>query len=56
MADKYERRLNEEKPLEIIICAGKDQEDIELLELDKNGIHVAEYFTSLLPKDLIEYN
>ena len=53
--DKYERRLNEEKPLGIIICAGKDQEDIELLELDKNGIHVAEYLTSLPPKDLIEY-
>ncbi|WP_341794833.1 YhcG family protein [Rickettsia endosymbiont of Rhinocyllus conicus] len=53
--DKYERRSNEEKPLGIIICAGKDQEDIELLELDKNGIHVAEYLTSLPPKDLIEY-
>lgn len=53
--DKHERRLNEEKPLGIIICAGKDQEDIELLELDKNGIHVAEYLTSLPPKDLIEY-
>lgn len=35
--DKYEKKTNEGKPLGIIICAGKDQEDIELLELDKNG-------------------
>lgn len=53
--DKYERKENEEKPLGIIICAGKDQEDIELLELDKNGIHVAEYLTELPKKDLIEH-
>lgn len=53
--DKYERKANEEKPLGIIICAGKDQEDIELLELDKNGMHVAEYLTALPPKDLIEH-
>ena len=52
--DKYERKDNEEKPLGIIICAGKDQEDIELLELDKNGIHVAGYLTELPQKDLIE--
>ncbi len=52
--DKHERRQNEEKPLGIIICAGKDQEDIELLELDKNGIHVAQYITELPRKDLFE--
>lgn len=53
--DKYERKQNEEKPLGIIICAGKDQEDIELLELDKSGMHVAEYVTELPSKDLIEH-
>jgi predicted nuclease of restriction endonuclease-like (RecB) superfamily len=52
--DKHERRNTEEKPLGIIICAGKDQEDIELLELDKNGIHVAEYITELPQKDIFE--
>lgn len=52
--DKYERRNLEEKPLGIIICAGKDQEDIELLELDKNGIHVAQYITELPQKDILE--
>jgi len=52
--NKYERRASEEKPLGIIICAGKDQEDIELLELDKNTIHVAEYLSELPQKDLLE--
>ena len=52
--DKYERKPSEDKPLGIIICAGKDQEDIELLELDKNGIHVAEYLTELPEKSILE--
>lgn len=52
--DKYERRPGEEQPLGIIICAGKDQEDIELMELGKNGIHVAQYLTELPPKEIFE--
>lgn len=52
--DKHERRSTEEKPLGIIICSSKDQEDIELLELDKNGIHVAQYITALPQKDVFE--
>lgn len=52
--DKHERKANEAKPLGIIICAGKDQEDIELLELDKSGIHVAQYLTELPPKEILE--
>jgi hypothetical protein len=30
------------------------QEHIELLELDKSGIHVAEYLTALPPKELFQ--
>jgi predicted nuclease of restriction endonuclease-like (RecB) superfamily len=52
--DKYEKRSGEEKPLGIIICADKDQEDVELLELDKNGIHVAQYLTQLPPRQILE--
>ena len=52
--DKHERRHGEEKPLGIIICAGKDQEDIELLELDKTGIHVAQYITELPQREVFE--
>ena len=52
--DKHERRRGEEKPLGIIICADKDQEDIELLELGKNGIHVSQYLAELPPKKVFE--
>jgi predicted nuclease of restriction endonuclease-like (RecB) superfamily len=52
--DKHERQKNEEAPLGIILCAGKKQELIELLELHKTGIHVAEYLTELPPRELLE--
>ena len=38
------------RPLGIILCTGKTHEQIELLELDKSGIHVAEYITTLPSK------
>lgn len=47
--DKHEREPGEAPPLGIILCAGKKREQIELLELDKSGIHVAEYLTALPP-------
>lgn len=52
--DKYERRPGEESPLGLILCAGKRNEQIELLELDRAGIHVAEYLTALPPKKLLQ--
>lgn len=52
--DKNERKEGEEKPLGIILCADKDQEDIEYLELDQVGIHVTQYLTELPPKKLLE--
>jgi predicted nuclease of restriction endonuclease-like (RecB) superfamily len=51
---KYEQETDEQPPLGIILCAGKKQEQIELLELDKSGIHVAEYLTVLPPKELLQ--
>ena len=51
--DRYERKQGEESPLGIILCAGKKDERIELLELDRSGIHVAEYLTTLPPKELL---
>jgi hypothetical protein len=48
-----EREPEENLPLGIILCAGKNTEQIELLELDAAGIHVAEYLTVLpLPEVL----
>jgi len=51
--DKYERQEGEAAPLGMILCAGKKQEQIEMLELSSSGIHVAEYLTSLPPKELL---
>lgn len=52
--DKNERLAYEEKPMGIILCAGKDHDDIEYLEMDKTGIHVAQYLTEMPPKDILE--
>jgi predicted nuclease of restriction endonuclease-like (RecB) superfamily len=51
---KHEQEPDEEPPLGIILCAGKKQEQIELLELDKSGIHVAEYLTVLPPREQLQ--
>lgn len=52
--DKYERRADEDSPIGLILCAGKKKERIELLELSKSGIHVAEYLTALPSKDVLQ--
>lgn len=51
--DKYERQPGEQAPLGLILCTGKQSEQIELLELDQAGIHVAEYLTALPPKEIL---
>lgn len=51
--DKYERQLGEEPPIGLILCTGKNHECIELLELGKAGIHVAEYLTALPSKEAL---
>ena len=48
--DCYERRVGEEPPTGLILCTGASREQIELLEIHKDGIVVAEYWTALLPK------
>ena len=51
---KYEKEEGENEPLGIILCADKKEEQIELLELEKSGIHVAQYLTVLPPKEILE--
>jgi len=51
---KYEQEKDEQPPLGIILCAGKKQEQIELLELNRSAIHVADYLTELPPKAVFE--
>jgi predicted nuclease of restriction endonuclease-like (RecB) superfamily len=52
--DKYERQQHEESPLGLILCSGKREEQIELLELSSAGIHVAEYLIELPSKNLLQ--
>lgn len=47
---KHECEPHEDEPLGIILCAGKREEHVELLEPSQSGIHVASYLTQLLPK------
>jgi hypothetical protein len=51
---KYEQEPGEAPPLVIILCTGKNREQIELLELDQSGIDVAEYLTGLPSRQLLE--
>jgi len=49
--NRYERQEGENEPIGLILCAsGNHREQIELLEMDKDGIMVAEYWTTLPPK------
>jgi len=52
--DRHERQKGEEKPIGLILCAGKKRETVEVLELEPRGIHVAEYLTELPPRELLE--
>lgn len=51
---KHEQEPGEAPPLGIILCSGKKHEQIELLELDASGIHVAEYLTVLPPREVLQ--
>ena len=52
--DKYERAEGEEKPIAIILCANKSDMIAQLLELDEGEIHIAQYLTKYVPKELLE--
>ncbi|MDD3687017.1 MAG: PDDEXK nuclease domain-containing protein [Bacteroidales bacterium] len=52
--NKYERQDGEESPLGLILCTNGGTEQIELLKLDEAGIKVAQYYTELPDKKLLE--
>ena len=52
--NRYERQEGENEPVGLILCAEGNREQIELLEIHKDGIVVAEYWTELPPKKLLE--
>ena len=51
---RYECVPDEAEPLGLILCAGKTDQHVELMELEKSHIHVATYWTKVLPKKLLE--
>ena len=52
--DRYERREDEEAPIGLILCTEASREQVEMLEMHKDGIVVAEYWTALPPKPELE--
>jgi hypothetical protein len=52
--DENERKPNEEAPIGLILCATANRKTVELLRMDRAGIAVAEYWTTLPPKELFE--
>ena len=52
--DKHERQPGEEAHIGLILCAESSREQVELLQIHKDGITVAEYWTELPPKTELE--
>jgi predicted nuclease of restriction endonuclease-like (RecB) superfamily len=52
--EKYEKQQDEESPLGLILCEKGSKEQIELLQLEKSGIKVAEYLTELPDRKLLQ--
>jgi len=52
--DRYERQPWEEAPIGLILCTEANRSEVELLDLHRDGIAVAEYWTDLPPKGELE--
>ena len=51
--EKYEMASGENQPIGLILCTGKNEEHVELLQLDQSNIRVADYLTQLPDKALL---
>ena len=51
--EKHESVEGENPPIGLILCAGKSLEHVELLQLHRSNIKVADYFTVLPPKEVL---
>lgn len=52
--NRYERQEGENAPIGLILCSGKNREQIELLQLDQDNIMVAEYWTVFPERPVFE--
>ncbi|MCB5228600.1 MAG: PDDEXK nuclease domain-containing protein [Candidatus Cloacimonetes bacterium] len=48
--EKNEMRKDENPPIGLLLCSGKNEEHIELMQLNQGNIRVAEYITKTIPK------
>lgn len=51
--ERHERVEGENTPIGLILCTGKNEEHVELLQLDRSNIRVAEYLTALPPREVL---
>ena len=51
--EKHDTIDGENPPIGLILCADKNQEHVELLQLDKSNIRVAQYLTMLPSQELL---
>ncbi len=52
--DKYDRMQGEESPIGLILCAGADAEQVELMDLGSANIRVAEYLAHIPDMKLLQ--
>lgn len=52
--DKYDRTSGEESPIGLILCAGADAEQVELMDLSSANIRVAEYLAHIPDMKLMQ--
>jgi predicted nuclease of restriction endonuclease-like (RecB) superfamily len=52
--EKHEQAPGENTPVGLILCTGKNQEHVELLQLDQSNIRVADYLTLLPAKEVLQ--
>ena len=48
--DRHEREPGADAPIGLILCAESSREQVEVLQMPKDGTTVAEYWTELPPK------
>lgn len=51
--EQYEKLEGENSPIGLILCTDKNEEHVELMQLDKTNIRVADYLTELPEKKLL---
>jgi predicted nuclease of restriction endonuclease-like (RecB) superfamily len=51
---RHDAQPDEKPPIAIILCTTRDAEIVELLDLEKDHIHVAEYWVQLPPREVLQ--